>query len=88
MQHEKTNSHDISVHEPHDDDHIEWNVCCSKSSKSFIKYVTTVMMSVIVLIFCIVMIFSNPDNDNSIYFSLMSSIIGMFMPQPTLDKME
>ena len=88
MQHEKTNSHDISVHEPHDDDHIEWNVCCSKSSKSFIKYVTTVMMSVIVLIFCIVMIFTNPDNDNSIYFSLMSSILTLYIQPPTLEKMD
>ena len=75
-------------HNHEDDDHIEWSICCSKSSKSFIKYITTVCMSVIVLIFCIVMIFSNPDNDNSIYFSLIGSIIGMFMPAPTLDKID
>ena len=45
-----------------DDKHIdndieitkEWNTCCSHSSINFIKYITTVSMSVIVLIFCIV----------------------------------
>ena len=40
-------------HEHEDDDHIEWSLCCSKSSKSFIKYITTVCMSVIVMVFCI-----------------------------------
>ena len=64
----------------------EWNTCCSHSSINFIKYITTVSMSVIVLIFCIVMIYTNPDNDNSIYFSLLSSIISIYIPNPTLDN--
>lgn len=63
-----------------------WNTCCSHSSVNFIKYITTVSMSVIVLIFCIVMIYSNPQNDNSIYFSLLSSIISIYIPNPTLDN--
>jgi len=69
----------------HEDD-VQWRICCSHSSKSFIKYVVTVIMSIIVLVFSIYMIATNPDSDNSIYFSLVSSIIGMYMPQPTLDK--
>ena len=75
-------NNDDDVHE----DDVQWQICCSHSSKSFIKYVVTVIMSIIVLVFSIYMIASNPENDNSIYFSLMSSIIGMYMPQPTLDK--
>ncbi len=69
-----------------DDDNIEWSVCCSKSSKAFIKYVSTVMMSVIVLIFCIVMVALNPDSDNTIYFSLISSIISLYINPPTIEK--
>ncbi len=75
-------NNDDDVHE----DDVQWRICCSHSSKSFIKYVVTVIMSIIVLVFSIYMIATNPENDNSIYFSLMSSIIGMYMPQPTLDK--
>ena len=75
-------NNDDNVHE----DDVQWRICCSHSSKSFIKYVVTVIMSIIVLVFSIYMIATNPENDNSIYFSLMSSIIGMYMPQPTLDK--
>jgi hypothetical protein len=68
------------------DDEITWNTCCSHSSKSFIKYITTVLMSIIVLLFCIYMIASNPDNDNSIYFSLLSSILTLYIPAPTLES--
>ena len=74
------------VHQNDDDDNIEWSVCCSKSSKAFIKYVSTVMMSVIVLIFCIVMVALNPDDDNTIYFSLISSIISLYINPPTIEK--
>lgn len=69
-----------------EDDQIEWSICCSKSSKAFIKYVSTVMMSVIVLIFCIVMVALNPDDDNTIYFSLISSIISLYINPPTIEK--
>lgn len=87
---EKTNNDIPMEHEHHieheDDDHIEWSVCCSKSSKSFIKYITTVLMSITILLFCIFMIASNPKQDNSIYFSLLSSILTLYIPAPTLDK--
>jgi hypothetical protein len=69
-----------------DDEHTEWQICCSKSSKAFIKYMVTVAISIIVLIFSIVMIYTNPDNDNSIYFSLLSSTLVLYVPAPTLDK--
>jgi hypothetical protein len=70
-----------------DDDHTEWDICCSKSSKAFIKYVSTVLMSVVVLIFCIIMVILHPDRDNSIYFSLISTVVGIYIPSPTIDKM-
>jgi len=69
----------------HEDD-VQWRICCSHSSKSFIKYVVTVIMSIIVLVFSIYMIATNPENDNSIYFSLMSSILTLYIPAPSLDK--
>tara|TARA_R110001606_G_scaffold93328_1_gene207230 strand:+ start:356 stop:613 length:258 start_codon:yes stop_codon:yes gene_type:complete len=82
---EDTNNIDIKDNKQ-EDISPEWNTCCSHSSKDFIKYITTVSMSVIVLIFCIVMIYSNPENDNSIYFALLSSIISIYIPNPTLEN--
>jgi len=42
------------------------------------------------MIFCMIMIVSNPDRDNSIYFSLISSILSLYIPSPTLhdDKVQ
>lgn len=74
----------IEINEHPDD--VQWDICCSKSSKSFIKYVVTVIMSVIILSFSIFMIASSPDRDNSIYFSLVSSILTLYIPSPTLDN--
>lgn len=71
----------------HDPDNIQWDICCSKSSKAFIKYVVTVIMSVIILSFSIYMIASNPERDNSIYFSLVSSILTLYIPAPTLENL-
>lgn len=69
-----------------DEEHVEWQICCSKSSKAFIKYLTTVTICVIIMIFSIVMIYTNPENDNSIYFSMISSILVLFVPPPTIEK--
>ena len=79
----------VDIKERHtDEENVQWQICCSKSSKSFIKYMVTVVMSIIVLCFSIFMIASNPENDNSIYFSLLSSTLVLFVPAPTLDKVE
>ena len=77
---------DFKVDVPNNDDETtEWNVCCSHSSKAFIKYMVTIVISVIILLFCIIMIIkSRPDDDNSIYFSLISSILTLYVPSPTL----
>lgn len=77
---------DFKVDVPdNNDETTEWNVCCSHSSKAFIKYITTVVMSIIILLFCIIMVIkSTPGDDNSIYFSLISSILTLYVPSPTL----
>ena len=71
------------------DDQLEWHTCCSKSSVNFIKYIVTVVMSIIILLFCIIMIIGSEDGaDNSIYFSLISSILTLYVPSPTLESLK
>jgi len=69
-----------------DDEKIQWNTCCSRSSKSFIKYAMTCTVSLIVLCFSMSMIVANSDSDNSIYFSLISSIVALYIPSPHLEN--
>lgn len=78
---------DIKTKDPDEhDENEEWQLCCSKSSKAFIKYITTVFMSTVVLIFSIIMVALNPDRDNSIYFSMISSIISLYVNPPQIEK--
>ena len=79
-----TDHHDI--HLDNIEDEKEWRLCCSHSSKAFIKYIVMVVISVIVLLFSIFMIVNNPEKDNSIYFSLISSILSLYVPAPTLEN--
>ena len=87
-----TNDHHDTHNDHHDthldniDDETEWRLCCSHSSKAFIKYIVMVVISVIVLLFSIFMIINNPEKDNSIYFSLISSILSLYVPAPTLEN--
>ncbi len=60
-------------------------MCGSKTSPYLIKYVITVLFSLIVLIFSIIQIGLN-KNDNTIYFSLISSIIAIYIPAPSHTK--
>ena len=69
-----------------DDEHIEWVTCCSKSSKGFVKFVVQLCICAFVLVFSATMIILNPDDDNSIYFSLLSSILTLYIPAPCLTK--
>ena len=52
-----------------------WKICCSNSSSHFIKFFVTFSICFSVMIFSMIQIINNPDKDNSIYFSLISSIL-------------
>jgi hypothetical protein len=61
-----------------------WKICCSNSSSQFIKFTITALVCFSVMIFSMFMISNNPDKDNSIYFSLISSILSLYIPSPAL----
>lgn len=64
----------------------EWKICCSKSSSHFIKFFVTFSICFVVLIFSMIQIINMPDKDNSIYFSLISSILALYMDSPKLEQ--
>lgn len=64
------------------EDMIPIQTCCSKTSKSFIQYVARLSISLIIVIFSMMMIMrSEEGQDNSIYFSLISSISSSYITQ-------
>lgn len=67
-----------------DDNDNEWVVCCSNSSSHAIKYLVQVIVSMTILGFAIAMIASG--HDDAVYWSLITLIVGVFVPSPTLAK--
>lgn len=58
------------------------DLCCSKTPFFMIKYSVLVTVSLLILIFCIIQIILNPADANTIYFSLIAHILGVFIPSP------
>jgi hypothetical protein len=61
-----------------------WNMCCSRSSTSFVKYMVQVLVSMTILVFAIVNI--SMGRNDAVYWSLITLIVGVFVPSPTLSK--
>jgi hypothetical protein len=67
-----------------DDEDKQYTICCSHSSVGFIKFSSTFIISIAILTFSFIMIGLHPDKDNTIYFSLISAIMTLFVPSPGL----
>jgi hypothetical protein len=68
------------------DNHEQWSGCCSKSDKHFVKFVTQVGFGASLAIFAMVQIARSDVESKEIYFSLLSGIVGTFLPHPTLKE--
>jgi hypothetical protein len=67
------------------DDDKEWTICCSKSNKECIKYGTQITIASFVLIFSASQLALGSD-DKEIYFSLISFVLGLIFPHPSLEN--
>ena len=60
-----------------------WQMCCSQTDSAFFKYLIQIIVGMVVILFSMIQIFlAEPDDDTSIYFSLISTIVGVFLPSP------
>jgi hypothetical protein len=62
-----------------------WDICCSRTSSRCIKYSAQMGVALLILTFSMVQIFRGVD-DREVYFSLVSFVIGLVFPHPTLGK--
>ena len=61
-----------------------YDICCSHSSVGFIKYIAMFSITLAILIFSMIQIATNSSDNNTIYFSLISSIMTLYIPSPVL----
>ena len=62
----------------------QYTICCSHSSVGFIKYSSAFIISIGILTFSFIMIGMHPEADNTIYFSLISAIMTLFINPPNI----
>ena len=67
-----------------DDVDKQYTICCSHSSVGFIKYSSAFVISLGILTFSFIMIGLHPSSDNTIYFSLISAIMTLFINPPNI----
>ena len=61
--------------------------CCSHSQKACVVYFTQTAAIAVVLIWSLFMLASTPATESrDLYVSLLSTCLGVFLPQPTLEN--
>ena len=73
MDEEETHNIDL------DEAQIDVKLCCSHTSVYGLKFLSRIGLSVMIISFSFMQIARFPENDNSIYFSLLSSILGYYL---------
>jgi hypothetical protein len=63
----------------------KWDLCCSSVYKSEVVFFCQILFLFTILIFSMVQITMKATNIE-IYFSLISTIIGVLIPQPKMSK--
>ncbi len=61
-----------------------WDAGCGRCSGGLVRYLGQMVCCGAVLVFSFVQISRNPDKENSVYFSLMSGILGYVLPAPQI----
>ena len=64
-----------------------WICCGKKSDKHLVKYIVQVIFGLILIGFSIIQISRNVPN-KEVYFSLISSIFGYFLPSPGYETLK
>jgi hypothetical protein len=64
----------------------EWKSCCFKADKDFLKFFVQVAISFMILSLSIykLCIITGNSEDKSLYVSLLTLILGIYTPQPTI----
>lgn len=60
--------------------------CCSHSSLAFLRFAAQYLILFIALIFSFVMLMIHPEQNNAIYYSIITLSIGVAIPNPRVHK--
>ena len=67
------------------DDNTKWDSLCFRLNKGFVKFLAQFAVSVLVLSICSYKILNIDEReDKSLYVSLITLILGVYLPQPSI----
>ena len=79
---------EIEIKQPSEiitDDNTKWDSLCFRLNKGFVKFLAQFAVSVLVLSICSYKILNiDEKEDKSLYVSLITLILGVYLPQPTI----
>lgn len=61
----------------------EWEGCCSRTNRHYLKYMTQIAMGACVMVFSMAQIAREAPN-REIYFSMLTGTLGLFLPHPQI----
>ena len=73
----------VDVLQVNEDPEENWRMCCSVLHKAEVVFFVQIIFLFTIMIFSMVQIINKVDNQE-IYFSLLSSCIGIIIPSPTI----
>ena len=79
---------EIEIKQPSEiitDDNTKWDSLCFRLNKGFVKFLAQFAVSVLVLSICSYKILNiDEKEDKSLYVSLITLILGVYLPQPNI----
>tara|TARA_R110002153_G_C12965491_1_gene460539 strand:+ start:242 stop:487 length:246 start_codon:yes stop_codon:yes gene_type:complete len=63
-----------------------WSGCCSRSNKEFVIFISQVSFGASLVLFSMIQISRGDVVNKEIYFSLLSLVIGTFLPNPKIKE--
>ena len=63
-------------------------LCCSKSSREFVKFTVQVSVGASVILFCMIMLGLERTDDQyrAMYLSILTFTVGFFLPHPIIEE--
>jgi hypothetical protein len=62
-----------------------WRCCCGTFSNEHVKYLVQIAFGASIMLFSMVQIIRN-DGDVTVYYSMLSGTMGLFLPSPGMKK--
>ena len=75
----------VDVLQVNEDPEENWRMCCSVLHKAEVVFFVQIIFLFTIMIFSMVQIINKVENQE-IYFSLLSSCIGIIIPSPTITE--